>query len=305
MRLISQKEQSAVLKRLAHVGALATSAESCFIFLLASFPEVEHVVDLELVAFHSSYSVNDQAFIEKHDQSPIGWIALHAMPLHIPSVEDPHEFTEVYTETVEVRSFFGAPLIPPGESTALGVIACDSSTERAFSRIHTGLIEHLAAHIADLLLKQRLDASRTQVSQNSWDEFKVKLAKLVEALGKDGVEIMRLASLNFAEIERIHGLQGAMDIVEQCEALIQQSIPPQFPLFRLPNGDILIGLDKMMVTFVESKIAELLKTFHTQGKRLDFNSIVTTQGDTTTDAHLKSVREFLTDVPKVLPYQSA
>jgi GAF domain-containing protein len=290
MRSVSHEELHSILGRLAHVGALATNADSCFIFLLANFPEVEHVIDLELVAFHSALSVNDQAFIERYDQSPIGWIALHAMPLNISTVQDPHEFSEVYEQEVEIKSFFGIPLIIPGEYSAVGVIACDSRKERAFSRVNVGLIEHLAAHISDLLLNQRLGALRATSSSNSWDDFIQKVEELVGALGKDGVDIIRLSSLNFVEIERLHGLQRAVDLVEQLEALIQQSVPPQFPLFRLPNGDVIVALDKMMLHFVKTKIAEVLKSLQTQGHTISFGSIGKVEG---VSAKTNSVEELL------------
>jgi GAF domain len=273
MRAVSREDLVTILTRLAKIGALATKADGCFIFLLAGFPEVDNVLDLELLAYHSQHEVNIRAFIERHDRSPVGWIALHGMPLNLCTVDEPREFAEVYKQTVNVQSFFGAPLFLSGETSPIGVIACDSTIENNFSRFHVSLLEQIASHISDLLLKQKLGSTRLHGAVNSWEDFTARVEELVRALGTQGIDILRLSSLDFASIEQSLGLQRAVDLIDQFEALIQQSLPPQFPLFRLPNGDMLVVLDKMMSDFFENKIHEIVSTLQIQGCNVTFARI--------------------------------
>jgi hypothetical protein len=49
---------------------------------------------------------------------------------------------------------------------------------------------------------------------------------------------------------------------EQFYRLVEQALPPHFPVIRLPQGDILIALDTMMSAFFSNKIQGLIKNMN-------------------------------------------
>ena len=77
---------------------------------------------------------------------------------------------------------------------------------------------------------------------------------------------MRISIDSFGDLETAHGITGAVHQSEQFVRLVQQALPPHFPLVRLPNGDILVALDNMMAAFFQNKIRTLANHLNDQVK---------------------------------------
>ena len=65
---------------------------------------------------------------------------------------------------------------------------------------------------------------------------------------------MRLTPRNFHAVESVVGTDKAIGLLEQIFRLIDQAVPPYFPNYILPTGEVLLIVDNMMASFVENKI---------------------------------------------------
>src|SRR5690606_4518632 len=123
----------------------------------------------------------------------------------------------------------------------------------AFSKLQGKLLEEFSAGVARLV-NLSLAHTRGGTQEQTWETFLCRSHQLSEALGMNSIEVLRLRMANFEEIERASGSAQAIEAVNQVERLIQQALPPHFPLLKLPNGDIVIVVDNMMTSFYETKI---------------------------------------------------
>jgi hypothetical protein len=72
----------------------------------------------------------------------------------------------------------------------------------------------------------------------------------------DSVEILRISIENLSQLETRLGTTWAIEAAEQFVRLIQQALPPHFPITRMPNGDVLVALDNMMSSFFQQKFRD-------------------------------------------------
>ena len=73
----------------------------------------------------------------------------------------------------------------------------------------------------------------------------------------DSVEILRISIENLSQLETRLGTTRAIEAAEQFVRLMQQALPPHFPITRMPNGDVLVALDNMMSSFFQQKFRAL------------------------------------------------
>jgi len=275
------------LNRLARFGANISDAHSCFIFLpklwLLNFSSYHFTVyqpllatdhqkipgnpadTLVLAGFHSlSNSVVIDAEISSED-GLIGWVAAQRKPLQVSSFERDSRTLGVYSEHQNLKSFLAIP-IPlsydlsgsslrksPHANGLYGAISCDSRKSYAFSKLQTKLIEDLAEQISYSLRIH--EKSCSEVSQEvRWEEFEQKSVALISALGSDSVEALRLRIDNFDQLEKVQGLSRAVSAVASFYRLIQQALPPHYPVIQIMNGDIIFLTDNMMSSYYENKI---------------------------------------------------
>jgi hypothetical protein len=188
----------------------------------------------------------------------IGWVAKHNRSIHVSPFERDSRTLGVYSADQQLKSFIGIPIRLDGvasgsEEPLVGVVACDSKKAFAFSKVQGKLLEDLAAEIA----RQAELADRCERQGSyaiSWEAFLLRGEELVQALGGSAIEVLRVRQTNFSGMERALGLAQTIQTVEQTVRLIQQALPPHFPLFRLPCGEMLIVVDNMMTSFYEGKI---------------------------------------------------
>lgn len=277
------------LCRLARFGANLTDAHSCFIFLSTEVLSAIHGDPLPvggthddalvLSGHHSLCSdVISHARIAR-GSGLIGWVARHNRAIHVSPFDHDSRTLGTYTNDQQLKSFIGVPINIelPGhaqraaalrpqtlvgnvnsQSFSSGVIACDSKKSFAFSKLQGKLLEELAREISSAVeLLARLCGEHQP--ETAWKTFLRRSEDLSAALGQGSVEVVRLTNFNFAQLERSLGTTSYIALVEQTVRLIQQALPPHFPLVRLPSGDILIALDNMMTSFYENRIRAVVE----------------------------------------------
>jgi hypothetical protein len=133
---------------------------------------------------------------------------------------------------------------------------CDSRKAFSFTKLQVKHLEDLAAEVSRLLFWAVFRKEPT-VTESTWESFIVRSEQLAGAIGLDSVEVLRVTLDSFSELESTVGVSYAVQQSEQFARLVQQALPPHFPLVKLPNGDLLVAVDNMMSAFFQTKIRTL------------------------------------------------
>jgi hypothetical protein len=194
----------------------------------------------------------------------VGWVAKHARSIHVSPFELDSRTLGIYSSDQQLKSFIGIPirlddtygmLASSGaeQEHLTGVLACDSKKSFAFSKLQGKLLEDLAREVSSTvgLLVEQQGRAHPDVA---WHSFLRRASELSRSVGIQSLEITRIVPTNFHELERTSGTSAALTAVEQVYRIVQQILPPHFPCVRLANGDIVIALDNMMISFYESRI---------------------------------------------------
>jgi len=256
------------LQRLARFGANISDAHSCFIFLPAELlttltctPKLNEGADSSTLVLAGYHSLSSSVIVDcrlPRGAGLIGWVAKHNRSIHVSPFELDSRTLGIYSSDQQLKSFVGVPVaLDHGRTTACaGVIACDSKKSFAFSKLQIKLLEDLAAEISNTVQLLLLYGWQGQVDV-AWQTFLRRAEELALALGNTAVEILRIRLANFEALESSLGTSAALALAEQLFRLLQQALPPHFPLVRLISGDIIICLDNMMTSFYENKIRAL------------------------------------------------
>ncbi|MBX7137394.1 MAG: hypothetical protein K1X83_05370 [Oligoflexia bacterium] len=259
------------LCRLARFGANISDAHSCFIFLPEEYLEGQATALGRTASSAESYLGLAGLHSLSRELLPncrlavstglIGWVAKHRRSIHVSPFERDSRTLGIYTHDQQLKSFIGIPVALPmrgdvtQDATAMsGVIACDSRKAFAFSKLQGKLLEDLSLEVSNLL---RLHARGAPVTRNAetWSHFLSETIKLVETIGRDSLEVLRIKLKNFEELEIELGTGECLKLVEQMHRLVKQSLPPGCPLLTLANGDLLASLDTMTSSFYENRIS--------------------------------------------------
>lgn len=269
---------SQLLIQLVRIGSIATASTGCFLFLPSRFPDVAFGEDLSLFAGWSVERFNEDAFVTA-GSGAIGWVSKHEEPIQSQMFEN-ELGTELYRNEPSEREIIAFPVpiqVPPGTApTRAGVVIADRHASSVpYTSREEEILAGLARHISSVLALWRDTQEHMESDKrSSWEHFLGQVRELRSALGDGSLEVIRMRSSNFAAIEKQVGTADAVAIVEQFERLVAQALPPQFPLFRLPDGDLLIVFDKMMRSFFEAKLNELNRaTGRTKELRYVFQTI--------------------------------
>lgn len=260
------------LARLARFGANLTDAHSCLIFLpevLFSDRKQKRSVGgkkLGIGGYHSlSTSLITSCSIQPGN-GLVGWISQQEKPVHISPFEHDARTLGYYQEDCELKSFIGVPVAFSTDDVQreVGVIVCDSKKSFAFSRLQGRLLEDLADEVQHLLGYLR-KAHAHYDRQDDWESFRLLAKALLESLGSESVEMIRISVENYNDIERQCGMAAALEMAGQLHRLFQQALPPHFPIFQLPNGETAILLDRMMGSFYQNKFEALARHVNNNG----------------------------------------
>ncbi|WKZ57190.1 MAG: GAF domain-containing protein [Bdellovibrionota bacterium] len=265
------------LNRIARFGANITDAHTCAVFVPAGLMRNSAQGDstsaggLVLAGSHSL--ANDLMLgceVPLHT-GLIGWVATHGRSIHVAPFEHESRVLGMYSQSHDLKSFIGVPITLGGSDdrcAATGVITCDSKKSFAFSKLQGKWLEDLAQQAATTL-SLLLDAGGAGSAHSCWETFRSKAGELASALGADSIDVLRVRLSNFPHIEACLGPSAGYDLFEQFLRLVQQSLPPHFPLFQAPAGDLIIVLDNMMTQFHETRILALAKHLCPPGLTLE------------------------------------
>jgi hypothetical protein len=227
------------------------------------------VGSIEMVATHSASTCLVRDCRIQVGNGLIGWVAENSRSIHVAPFDMDSSVLGIYTESEPLKSLVAVPVPMPTENpnarTYSGVLMCDSRKAFSFTKPQMKHLEEIATLISRLLF-WTLFKRETTSTENSWDTFLTKTNHLSEAIGHDSIELVRISIESFEDLEAAHGISGAVHQSEQFIRLIQQALPPHFPLVRLPNGDILVALDNMMTAFFQNKIRTLANHLNDQVK---------------------------------------
>jgi hypothetical protein len=249
------------LNRLARFGANLTESHSCFIFLPPSFLNrgTESEDNLIIGGYHSLCHDLLPNCIIKKGSGLIGWVAQHSQPIHVSPFEHDSRTLGMYKDDRQLKSLIGVPISLKRdlnkEQSLTGVLICDSKKSFAFSKIQGKLLTELAEEISTSV--SLLYNHYNSKAQPNWSEFIASTEQLIQMLGSNSVEILRVRVNNFHTLEAKLGISSAVELVQQFYRLVQQSLPPHFPFYLLPNGDCLLILDNMMSSFYENRLVAL------------------------------------------------
>jgi hypothetical protein len=267
------------LGRLARFGANIVDAHACIILLPEAYVAAQSNPSrntnsantqskrLKLCAYHSLSDVIDQSAALPVGEGLIGWVGQHGKPVHLSPFDKDSRSLGVYRADCSIMSFIAVPFSVG--KYGWGVLTCDSLKPNAFTVLHSHLLHDFASELSSVVALHNSPAST--VTEQPWNSFKQDSQALINALGAKTIALMRLAPSNYHEIERAVGMSNTIDMADQLFRLFQQSLPPHFPIVRLPNGEVVIMLDRMMSSFYESKLTAVMRHVHHKGLSLQYS----------------------------------
>ncbi len=215
-----------------------------------------------MVAAHSQAAILARDCRVQVGSGLLGWVAEQGRPIHVAPFESDSSSLGVYADSEPLKSLIALPVPMPAEyrdeQQSHGVLMCDSKRPLPFTKPQVKHLEDITTEVSRLLfwaLFKREDIS----VECSWDSFTARAENLASAIGNDSVEFLRISVDTYAQMEQDIGISGAIRRSDQFFRLVQQALPPHFPVTRLPQGDILIALDNMMSAFFQNKIQTLVK----------------------------------------------
>jgi hypothetical protein len=225
-------------------------------------PEPANLQSIDLVTTHSVSSSLCRDCRIQIGNGLLGWVAQYGRPIHVSPFEGDSAALGIYAESVQLTSLAALPIPIPLETTddqrSYGVLMCDTTRSLSFTKQQIKHLEDLTTEISRLLFWALCKKERASAG-GSWGSFVARVEDLGAAIGNKSIEFLRLTSTSFSEIERVAGVSEAVRHSEQFLRLIEQTLPPHFPVIRLPQGDIIIALDNMMSGFFQNKIQTLIE----------------------------------------------
>ena len=265
------------LYRFARLGANITDAHSCFIFvppccLSGSTTANSEMEYLDLGRYHSlSREVLEPCRLLR-GTGIIGWVAKHRQSIHVSPFEHDSRTLGMYKSDQQLKSFIGIPIplrLGSRNHETCGVLGCDSKKSYAFSKLQGKLLQDLTIEIANTIKLSRLYLDQTR-ADISWAEFVERGQAVATALGAGATEVLRAAPVNFSSLEADIGTGACIELADQVYRLVQQALPPHFPVHRLPNGDLVMVVDNMMSAYYESKISAIANRVACKGEKLHY-----------------------------------
>lgn len=224
-------------------------------------------LDLVVAHSHSPLLVKECRIQVGHGL--LGWVAESGRSIHIAPFEMDSSTLGLYTDAEALRSLVAVPISVCYESHEQrhhhGVLVCDSKKSFSFTKSQLKSIEDIGLEVSRLLY-WALGKHEESLVDSSWEEFISRTNQLGEAIGFSSIEILRISLEGFYTLEYSAGVTTAIQQSEQFLRLIHQTLPPHFPVVRIPNGDILIAVDNMMSAFFQNKVRTLANHLNNEEK---------------------------------------
>jgi len=244
----------------ASLAANLAEAYSSFILLPTHLVENSSSNELTLVG---TYSLSSEEFHPlRINQGLIGWVAKNKQPIHVSPFEHDSRTLGIYHSDHKLKSFIGVPIIlnflsNNSDILNCGVLTCDSKKSYAFSKLQGKLLENIATQIANTFRLMLLNTQTKPQERPAWHNFILAAQKLIADLGKNSIDILRIHFDDLTNLETKLGTARFIETTERFYTLISQTLPPLFPSFQLPNGELILILDNMMSVFYQNKIVTI------------------------------------------------
>jgi hypothetical protein len=234
----------------------------------------------------------------------LGWVAEHGRPIHIAPFDLDSTSLGLYSENEPIKCLAAVP-IPIQIPSALGVdrqapaqfgvLMCDSKKAFSFTKIQIKHLEELAPIIGRLVFWAHRPQP-TAEGDSSWSSFVTRSQRLADAIGVTSVEILRVQMSDLQQIEDVLGVSAAITRSEQFVRLLQQALPPHFPVTKLASAEVLITVDNMMSNFFQNKIKILAERL-AEGA-VPFNIQITSHAQNA--SHVRSPKDKKLDIDAVV-----
>ncbi len=195
----------------------------------------------------------------------LGWVAEHGRPIHIAPFDLDSTSLGLYSESEPIKCLAAVPIpiqmptslgVDRETPARLGVLMCDSKKAFSFTKMQIKHLEELAPIIGRFVF-WAYRPEPTSEGDSSWGSFVARSQRLSDAIGSASIEILRVQMSNLQQIEDGLGISAAITRSEQFVRLLQQALPPHFPLTKLTSAEVLITVDNMMSSFFQNKIKVL------------------------------------------------
>lgn len=314
---LSQAKVEHELKRLAYFGASLVDAHSCFLLLPNQLEEILEDVGqtikishgekqaLTLAAYYSrSSAIVEQACLP-YDSGILGWVAKNQRPIQVTPFDRDSRTLGTYNDKIEVKSLVALPIqlnqSYKERTASVGVLACDSLVNGWFTANHLSWLHDLTSQIA---VTVRLLWQNQKIIEQapSWETFQARALELIETLGINCVDILRVKVNNIEAVESQSGTARCVDLIELFTRLVNQALPPYCPSYRLPNGDLVIVLDNMLSAFIENKVRAIANHIATTKERFELSFFKTAclnnRGEPANLSHLLSKQGLALSLPR-------
>jgi hypothetical protein len=264
------------LSRIARFAANLTDCYSAFLFLPA---EVLSRLSMDTYGARGStlvigghHSLSRSVILEAHvpqGHGLTGWVSKTKQPILVSLFDRDSKTLGVYRDEENIKSFIGVPFKIPSVTQNCGVITCDSLKPYTFSKLHVKLLEDLGEQVTSIL-SLHSELLELQSKQSTWGQFIKQAYVIINTLGPLSISVLRMHITNIPTLEITHGSERLEIIIDQLQRLIQQTIPPHFPLYRTATSDFVMVVDNMMSSFFENKIGALCDHLKSKGTSIEY-----------------------------------
>ena len=186
------------------------------------------------------------------DHGLIGWVAKNKKPIHVSPFERDSKILGMYKEDLQLKSCMGVPVHIGEHNQVAGVLNVDSKKAFAFSKLQGKLLEDIAEECT-ALISLHASTAKAKDSKTDFSQFKRVSQELISHIGIESVAVLRTRASNFSQVETELGLASATQLFESFSRLVQQALPPKYPMYVTPTGDLLCIVDSMMVDSYTNK----------------------------------------------------
>lgn len=257
-----------------------TPAQSCLIFLPTEVISGQ-IADgkfsglLQLAGGATVKRINEK-HKSKSGTGIVGWVAKNKQIINIPEFSHSTQALGFYSEQASISSVIALPInlklkgYDWHEETISGVLYCDSSEKNSFDQTTADILTKITKQVSkNVTLGLKVNSN---IAKNlNFQEFYSRIEKLVERLGENSLQILRVKLDNSEEIEEKLGITEFVMMFQKMQRLIQQVLPPKYPVIHMPSGETLIVVDNMMGKYYENKIRIIAAHLNPDNYVLNYN----------------------------------
>ncbi|HMO01897.1 MAG TPA: GAF domain-containing protein [Oligoflexia bacterium] len=261
---------------IAKLAAKATSAHTVFVLLSSELLRLNNKANSKYQAYNQEFvlfnwhslsnSINTEYRVAT-GQGFAGWVAGNRKPLTISPLNRDSKQLGLYTANIGINSLVAVPIIDHYSNSdhhnsplrpLLGILICDSLQTYAFDREAIEVIEEVASQTASAII-YHFQEKRVSDDRASWNKFVRKTHQLIDQLGKNSLDVLRVKIKNFREFELKNGPAACIAAYQAFSRQIEELLPENGTFMALSNSDLVIVIDNMLSDFIEDKLLTIAK----------------------------------------------